>query len=430
VGEIIMANRAGLAAAGAVLGGVPGVQKGFSAAVQTQRQEGRAQGKYQMEREKFEMLKDVMKKDKNYIDNLYKDIESHPTYGTYIHLMPERSKYSNDQKGKEAATADYAKLKSMVDKSTKAKDKGADFAPDMALTIKEWNALLNKELQEPTREKVRALTAGFEGKPKIGKVGPEGAAVPPQALSPGRKEIPQEEYDLRAQKPKWREDFYGAAAGVGAPGVLPKEEIEQYAKAFPSKLEQQKLGKAQSSRTARISKEMHNRRDAALDNYNKLLQMGDAKAKDEYEKFETLGYMLDNGIVPDDENEIDSSVDIMSKKMRKDKTEQIDRKLEAKMVFAKVQKDPMVKRFGEGAMKSALERAIVGTKFKSLDELFAAQGRENPYPEPTTGESEAKGPGIVKKGAELWKQGVGTIFGGGQEQPKQGAGRFKVKVKK
>lgn len=213
------------------------------------------------------------------------------------------------------------------------------------------------------------------------------------------------------------------AKGTGVAGLQPGKLGQTAIAEGVSPADKDAKDKAAAARRFRISNTMHIRRKAALDNYHKLLQIGDAKAKDEYQKFETLDYMLKNNLIPDDENEIDSFMEATTKRLRKDKGKEADRRIGAKMVFAKAAKDPIVKKYGQSAMKSALEKAIVGTEFKTLDELFAAEGRENPYAVSPTEEEDKPGLGtqIIKWGKD--KLGIG-------DKPKKGSGRFKVKVKK
>jgi hypothetical protein len=222
-----------------------------------------------------------------------------------------------------------------------------------------------------------------------------------------------------------RAKAFSGAAGPGIePGFLGKTAIKEGL----SPQEAATDVRAGQSRQFRITKEMETRKNRALQNYEHLLATNPKQAQQELQTYYAYDRMLKEGILPPDETKIAS----WAEKYMKQSDKQDQKGLDAQMLQAQAMKDPMVKRFGQSAMKSSIEKLLPGSPFKTIDDFYQALGQPNPFAE-TPAEPEPEGPSIgerVKKGAELWKQGIGTILGGGKEQPKQGAGRFKVKVKK
>ncbi len=139
-------QREALAALGSVLTGIPQVQQNVMKTLAEQQESKRSQGRYSIEMEKFNMLKKVMMDDENYINTLYTEIGRDPKYSNYISMLPGKNAYSKDAEGKIKATADFAKLKSMVDKAEEAKKRGITFTPDMNYKIDDWDKLLKGKM--------------------------------------------------------------------------------------------------------------------------------------------------------------------------------------------------------------------------------------------------------------------------------------------
>lgn len=232
--------RAGLAALGAVFGGVPEARRGVATAYHAELEEeraaaaeGRKQGRYEMEQEKFEMLKEKMRADRNYIDNIYEELKSKPRYAQYAHLIkPEQ--YSKDDKGKMKATADIVTLERQVDEIEKAKNKfGILLKPDPTKSFEKWRT---GEL-EPALSKARVsrVGKGLAMDPKA-----VGAPVPPGAEGPPQFEpLVQEAAEFRkgiGKRAPTGEEAYGVATRAG----LSEKEAEQVSKGYVSEADRLK----------------------------------------------------------------------------------------------------------------------------------------------------------------------------------------------